>query len=269
MDEKDIATETEEVVEDVEDVTDEVAEDVAEEAKEPTVEDDGFDIDDLEYDENGDVIIPEEEGDKEISEEKEETSKAEDERDSKIKSLEERLAELTSRSKDTLKALGIESEDVLDGLAALTAETEGISVEEYLARRTEAKKATIKSQADFEAVAAADLAALQATFPETKNYKHIKDMPKEILAEFAKNRDLGLPAVKAYAAANVDGIRASTVASVKAEKSGKEHLQSAAPKGAKSTAIKMSRNELNEWRGLFPGMSDRDIVALYRKTAKK
>jgi hypothetical protein len=30
----------------------------------------------------------------------------------------------------------------------------------------------------------------------------------------------------------------------------------------------MTRSELNEWRGLFPGKSDKEIVALYRKTSK-
>ena len=67
MGEKDIATETDvidDVVEDVEDVAieeteeateEEVGEDADEEVEEPK----GFDIDDLEYDENGDIIIPE------------------------------------------------------------------------------------------------------------------------------------------------------------------------------------------------------------------
>lgn len=275
MEEKDIATETDvidDVVEDVEEVaieeTEEVTEEeVGEDADEEVEEPKGFDIDDLEYDENGDIIIPEDEEVKEEISEEEETPKA-DERDAKIKDLEERLAELTSQSRDTLKKLGIDNEDVLRGLADLAAETDGVSTEEYLAKKAEAARAAIASQTEFEKVAAADLAELQAKYPETKAYKHIKDMPKDILAEFANNRALGLPAVKAYAAANPDGIRESAVASVKAAKSGKDHLQSSVPKGSKTTAIKMTRSELNEWRGLFPGKSDKEIVALYRKTAK-
>lgn len=275
MEEKDIATETDvidDVVEDVEDVaieeTEEVTEEeVGEDADEEVEEPKGFDIDDLEYDENGDIIIPEDEEVKEEISEEEETPKV-DERDAKIKDLEERLAELTSQSRDTLKKLGIDNEDVLRGLADLAAETDGVSTDEYLAKKAEAARAAIASQTEFEKVAAADLAELQAKYPETKAYKHILDMPKEILAKFAKNRDLGLSAEEAYAAANPNGIRESAVASVKAAKNGKEHLQSSVPKGSKTTAIKMTRSELNEWRGLFPGKSDKEIVALYRKTSK-
>lgn len=271
MNEKDIATEIdEELVEDVEEVAEDETEEVNEEevgndADEEVEEPKGFNVDDLEYDENGDIIIPEDEEVKEEISEEEETPKV-DERDAKIKDLEERLAELTSQSKDTLKKLGIENEDVLRGLADLAAETDGVSTEEYLAKKAEVARAAIAEQTEFEKVFAADLAELQAKYPETKAYKHIKDMPKEILDEFAKNRDLGLSAVKAYAAANPDGIRESAVASVKAAKNGKEHLQSSVPKGSKTTAIKMTRSELNEWRGLFPGKSDKEIVALYRKT---
>lgn len=245
-----------------------------EETEEPEGE---FNVDDLEFDENGDLIIPDD-IDKGISnaEDGKETEVVEEKPDAKdveIKSLKQRLEELVSQSKDTLKKLGVEGDDVLKGLAELAAETDGVSTEEYLKARAEEKAKAdaeaIAHQTEFEKIAAADLAELQAKFPETKSYKHIKDMPKEILAEFAKNRDLGLPAVKAYAAANPDGIRESAVASAKAEKSGKEHLQSSVPKGSKSTAIKMTRTELNEWRGLFPDKSDKEIVALYRKTAKK
>lgn len=276
-------TEIEEDVTDVEieEETEEVEETVEETEETTESEEDkgGFDIDDLEYDENGDIIIPddtaEESSSETVEEEKQEESDSEpakDSRDERIKDLERKLADLEAQSLDTLKKLGVDSKDAMDGLASLAAETENLTKEEYLAKQAEARQkaqeAAIASQTAFEKVAAADLAELQANYPDTKAYKHVKDMPKEVLAKFAKYRDLGLPAKDAYAAANPDGIRTSVATSVKREVSGKEHLQSNVPKGSNKTAVKMSRAELEYWREIFGDrhLNDKEIVALYRKT---
>lgn len=243
-----------------------------------------FDPDDLEYDENGDIIIPDEESSEEI--EKEETSpKADeidtppaaeekpDERDARIAELLAELEELKSQSKDTLKKLGIEKDDILEGLADLAAEASDTTTEEYLAKRREEQEKERQRKTEelkqFEAVAAADLAILKENFPETKAYGHIKDMPKEVLKKFAEYRNKGIPAKEAYAAANVDGIRQDVATSAKkqAQSDAKAHLQSSVPKGSRNNGIRMSRSTLVEWRGLFPGMSDKEIISLYKKTA--
>lgn len=238
--------------------------------------DDGFDIDDLEYDENGDIIIPDETAEGTSSEDVENTAAKEPERDPKddtIAALKRELEDLKAQGLDTLKKLGVDTDDVMDGLVSLAADTNGDTKEEYIRKRDEARaKAAADAaaeQADYEKIAAQDLAELQAKYPETKDYKHVRDMPEEILSEYAKYRGLGLSAEKAYAAANPDGIRQSVATSVKREVSGKEHLQSSVPKGSKSSAVKITGAQMEEWRGYFPGKSDKEIVALFRKTASK
>ena len=267
--------EIEEETEEVEEAVEETEE--TKETTEPEEDNGGFNVDDLEYDENGDIIIPddtaEESSSETVEEEKHEESDSEpakDSRDERIAELERKLADLEAQSLDTLKKLGVDSTDAIDGLASLAAETENLTKEEYLAKQAEerqkAQEAAIASQTAFEKVAAADLAELHANYPETKEYKHIKDMPKEVLAKFAKYRDLGIPAKDAYAAANPDGIRTQVASATKKQTDGKAHLQSSIPKGSKNTAVKMTRSEINEWRGIFPGKSDKEIVALFRKT---
>ena len=240
----------------------------------------GFDIDDLEYDENGDIIIPDETADGtsnetvgETVEKKEEAKEPErDPKDDTIDALRRELEGIKAQALDTLKKLGVDTDDAIDGLTSLAAETDGVSKEDYIRIREQARAKeiadAIEKQTAFEQIAAKDLAELQAKYPETKAYKHVKDMPADILRKFARNRDLGLSAEEAYAAANPDGIRTSVAASVKREVSGKEHLQSNVPKGSNKTAVKMTSAELEYWREIFGDrhLSDKEIVALYRKT---
>lgn len=285
------STDEEEVI--TEELDYEVEEETAEEETEDiSVEEveDGF-----EFDEDGNIVIPDDEeedaddseGDepewgepgeeehKDPQEEAEPDDKptAPDDRDAEIAELRRQLEELKSVGKDTLTKLGVEdAEDVLMGLAELAADTEGITKEEYLSKKREADKEAQQRElarvAAFERMAREDLAALQAAYPETLSFKTIRDMPKDILAKFGRYRDMGLPPKEAYAAANPDGIR-TTVATAARQKSlreSKSHLTSAVPKGSKDTSIKMSKAELAEWRDTFPGKSDKEIFALYRAT---
>lgn len=296
-DEKEIIEEEAEVnTESEEDTAPELEEDPAAEDGEGEAEeegDDGVSVEDIEYDENGNAIIPEgiekeetstedDEKEEEKAEEHEEpeaeeaeAEKAEeppiDEKEARILALEERLALLESQGKDTLKLLGVENDDVLEGLTSLAAEMEDKATEDYKKERDERmqKKREEKAAevAEFEKLAAKDLAELQAEYPQTKEYKHVRDMPRDVLAKFADLRNRGVSAVDAYAAANRDGIRAYAATSAKkATSNGKEHLQSSIPKASKNTAPKMTRADLEYWRGMFPKKSDKEIVALFRKT---
>jgi hypothetical protein len=278
--EKDILdTEIEEDIIDVEieEEPEEMPEEIPEDTPESEEEKGGFDIDNLKYDENGDIIIPddtaEESSSEDVEEEKHEESDSEpakDSRDERIKDLERKLADLEAQSLDTLKKLGVDSTDAMDGLATLAAETDNVSKEEYIRKRDEARQKAIEDAisetAKNEKVYADDLAELQANYSTAKGYKHIKDMPKEIYDKFAHYRYLGLPAKDAYAAANPDGIRNDVASATKRQTDSKAHLQSSVPKGSNKTAVKMTRSEINEWRGIFPGKSDKEIVALFRKT---
>lgn len=270
--------------------------------------------DDLEYDEEGNIVIPEEdeefhteddladedpdhpvpddaEDEEEIPEENDEADPVKEApdaeagapdadlaarlaaRDREYEDLRHRHDEQTAQIKDTLAALGVDSEDELAGLVRLAAEASGEKPEEYLAKRAEeAKKAEAMQmyrRAEFEKKKRADLSEVQALYPETKQYGDIEDIPN--FRRFAELRDMGLSPKEAYIAANPDAARESVAAAVKqgALNDTKKHLRSSVPKGAKDGSVRMSRAEFAEWRELFPGKSDKEIVALYRQTIRK
>lgn len=273
--------------------TEEDFEDSEEETEEET--------DDFEYDEDGNIIFPDDEeeeeaaeddgeeaegdGDGEEAEEETDSTPAEadtepeptpaepDKRDAENAELRRQLAELQSMAKEALTRLGVEKEDALLGLAELAGETDGVTGEEFLENKRKADRekmqAVLAERAAFEKMAQEDLAVLHTEYPETKAYKTIWDMPENIRTKFGRNRDLGLSAKDAYAAANPDGIReaVATAARQKSLRGSKSHLSSVVPQGARDTsAVRMTRSELAEWRGYFPGKSDKEIVALYKET---
>ena len=259
------------VTEDHEEAPEDAPEDAAEApAQEPAP--DAEAEDDFAYDDDDNIIIPDEIDEGSPSDEGKEENAAPDARDVELQRLREELDDLRSQSKDTLKKLGIETEDVMDGLASLAAESADETKEEYLAKRATARtaerEARAKRVAEFEELAAKDLAELQQIYPETKGYKHVRDMPEEVFEKFARNRNLGLPAKEAYAAANIDGIRSGAVQAGhrRAMNDSKAHLQASNPKSAKGSGIRIPHAEMEMWRGMFPYKSDKEIAALYKKT---
>ena len=272
----------------------EIAEIVGDEDNTDTVDDE------FEYDENGDIIIPdvdediEENGeDADVTEEEpsteeeegaendaegEETPEAEEDTPESENTAEsEELARLRAlvksyeaQAKDTLSKLGVEGDDALAGLARLAAEAEGKTPEEYTKeladkKRTEEAMALLK-RTEFERMAAADLAGLKAIYPDLKDTKSIFDIPN--FKRFGELRDKGLSLKEAYSAANPDAIRKNVAEAVTKQNlnESKSHLKSNVPKGTKDTALHMSKAELNTWREMFPKMSDKEIIDLYRKT---
>lgn len=210
--------------------------------------------DEFEYDEEGNIVIPDVEFDPEedelgedteeetpeeesedegkdgeseevtAEEQKEEETPEEataepDPRDEEISDLKARLKAIESQAKATLKAIGVETEDAMSGLVKVAAETEGKSEDEYNAEKAkrendEIARNMLRNQL-FEAKATADLKELHAAYPETKQYSHIKDLPADVRGKFGKFRDMGLSAKEAYAAANPDGARQAVADSVK------------------------------------------------------
>ena len=290
----------------------EEAEEIFEETEE-VVADDNQEDDEFEYDEEGNIVIPEVEfEDEEYSEEEEDTDTEEDEsenadeenaeeetadpdgepakeqekaegkeeepeakpdpRDARIKELEDKLRAIESQSKDTLKKLGKENVDLIDGLAELAAEATGKPLKEYKEEREKELREQLEQERQrniaFEAKAQSDLKELHLAYPETQKYKHVRELPAEILQKFGKYRELGLPAKEAYAAANPDGVRADVAASVKkqAMHDSKAHLQSTVPKSSKNDGVVMSKAELISWREMFPNMSDAEIKKLYKQS---
>lgn len=270
-----------------------------EEADDDTEKDDEF-----EYDDDGNIIIPdviededqdedgdddaadtdddtddEDEGDDgsddEDKEPKEPEAKPEgkDEKDAQIESLKKELDALKAQSADTLAKLGVKSDNVLEGLEKVAAESDDMSLDEYRKKKAESQRddaaRKLLQQTEFEKKMLSDFAEIQREFPETRGLKSLREI--ENLAKFGRFRDLGLSPKEAYAAANPDSVRKSVAAATKQQSLNetKAHLKSAVPAGSKDDGIAISKKELREWRDLFPNLSDKEISRLYRESAKK
>lgn len=260
--------------------------------------------DEFEYDDDGNIIIPdviededqdedgdddaadtdddtddEDEGDDgsddEDKEPKEPEAKPEgkDEKDTQIESLKKELDALKAQSADTLAKLGVKSDNVLEGLEKVAAESDDMSLDEYRKKKAESQRddaaRKLLQQTEFEKKMLSDFAEIQREFPETRGLKSLREI--ENLAKFGRFRDLGLSPKEAYAAANPDSVRKSVAAATKQQSLNetKAHLKSAVPAGSKDDGITISKKELREWRDLFPNLSDKEISRLYRESAKK
>ena len=260
--------------------------------------------DEFEYDDDGNIIIPdviededqdedgdddaadtdddtddEDEGDDgsddEDKEPKEPEAKPEgkDEKDAQIESLKKELDALKAQSADTLAKLGVKSDNVLEGLEKVAAESDDMSLDEYRKKKAESQRddaaRKLYQQAEFEKKMQSDFEEIQREFPETRGLKSLREI--ENLAKFGRFRDLGLSPKEAYTAANPDSVRKSVAAATKQQSLNetKAHLKSAVPAGSKDDGIVISKKELREWRDLFPNLSDKEISKLYRESAKK
>jgi len=245
-------------------------------AQEPTEDaeetDSAEDDEELNFDENGDVIIPSDDKGKTDTDPKEtkETAPSESELAKQLAALQKEHNELLSQTRDTLKKLGVKEEDARRGLAKLAADEDGISIEEYLQKRAadyETEEAVrIVKQQKFQQKAAQDLAEIKAAFAGLDDVQTILDLPN--FQRFAQLRDMGLSPKEAYIAANPEGVR-SQVADATRKKTledSKAHLKSSVPKGSRDSGVRMTRSELQTWREMFPGKSDKEIVKLYRET---
>lgn len=270
-----------------------------EEADDDTEKDDEF-----EYDDDGNIIIPdviededqdedgddntadtdddtddEDEGEDGSDDEDKETPKPEtqpegkDEKDAQIEALTKELDALKAQSADTLAKLGVKSDNVLEGLEKVAAESDDMSLDEYRKKKAESQRddaaRKLLQQAEFEKKMQSDFAEIQREFPETRGMKSLREI--ENLAKFGRFRDLGLSPKEAYAAANPDSVRKSVAAATKQQSLNetKAHLKSAVPAGSKDDGIAISKKELKEWRDLFPNLSDKEISKLYKESAKK
>ncbi len=245
--------------------------DIEEDAEE-TEEIDNIDDEELEYDEDGNVIETE-------SEDNEAATQVEEreinETDNKVSppadnSMQKKYDEREAVIKDALKALGIEASNVEEGLLRLAADATGMSVEDYAKQRNENRKLEeaqrVYKEVMLERMVQQDLNDLHTLFPETKSITKFEDIPNA--KRYAELRDKGLSAKEAYSAANADARREVIANSVKQQtiNASKSHLKSNVPIASKDTSIKISRGEMEQMRELFPDKSDKELVALYKKT---
>ena len=255
------------------------------------------DSDEFEFDDEGNIIIPEveeetsededdleeqedaagETSDKETEPEKvqepakePEPAPARDARDEENERLRRQVAEYDRLAKKALAKMGVDAKDGKSALIKLAAEAEGVSEDEYAKKHAEdletEKAREFYKMAKFNEKKARDLAAVHAAYPYTKKYKSVEEFPN--FQEFAQRRDNGESPAKAYVNSHNEEYTEEVVRSVKQQSLNgtKDHIKSAVPKGAKNNQVTMTKAELSQWRDMFPNMSDKEIIALYRKT---
>lgn len=251
-------------------------------------DEDAAEEDDLEfeYDEDGNIVIPgddgeaDEEGDTTPNDHPSEaapppeTDPAPAEKppvESEAETLRRELDTYKARTRAALKKMGYESENILDSLDQMGAEADGKTVEEYRAEIEAETKKKAAEDADFNtrfaAKKAADLAAVHAAYPEAKKYTDVDQFPNA--SRFKLLMDGGATAEEAFRATHPEEVAAHVATAVKqGARDSKEHLRSNVPRGAKDTSVQMTREELADYREMFPGLTDKEIVKLYRSAKK-
>jgi hypothetical protein len=248
--------------------------------------DDDVEVDEFNFDDDGNIVVPEEKttdsgnNDNNPVNENDNEPTAEatpkpDSKDDEIERLRKQLSERDAQIRETLKSLGANEDEGVEGLEKLAAEAEDLTLEEYRQKKTErisqeeAKRLVQRQK--FEEKKRADLIAVQQEYPDAKKYNSVEEFPH--FAKFAEMRDKGLSPAEAYLVANSKGVISNVVDSTKQSarnlSSTKEHLRSNVPAGAKDKSITISKRQMAEYRDLFPDMSDKELVALYKQTMKK
>ncbi len=197
--------------------------------------------------------------------------KSSDDRDQRIRELEDEKRRLRHAGKKVLEKLGVkDTDDLYLGLIEAGADMEDVPPDEY--RKTveaavESERA--KSEADalqYETLMQLDLAEVKRNYPDAASYNSVAEFPHA--KRFAELRDLGLSAKEAYIASHPDAVRRNVAESVRKQNLAetKNHIHSTVPKGTKDTSVTIPKKELEEWRDLFPDCSDRELAKLYKKT---
>ena len=101
-----------------------------------------------------------------------------------------------------------------------------------------------------------DVEELKALFPELAELDSITKLKNP--TRYAALRDMGLSVSEAYLATTPRETRQDNRA----------HLTSSVPRGAKSPASPMTKQQLNQARAIFGDMSDAEIYNLYKKVTK-
>lgn len=248
-----------------EEYTEEVEENSAADDTDTADDEDYFDLDEDEAEKEADE--PDDDGD--ADPEDEESGEESDEDESADEHTEE-APEKTENSalegavRNLLDALDIKNpSDLVGEIEKLTAESLGVSPEEYEQRKARA--------AAWEAQMQRDIDAIHEAYPATKKYKSLKELPnKEKFGKLMDDPGLNLTVVEAFAATHPDIVKAHNRSPGKKSdlKGTKDHIKSSVPKGAKDTSTFISKSEMEAYREMFPDLSKEDIKKLYKSASK-
>ena len=111
--------------------------------------------------------------------------------------------------------------------------------------------------ADYEALAAADLEAIKQKFPAMRSLTHLGEI--ENAERYGALRDAGLTVEEAFLATNYARL-------TRRAGDNRAHLAGSMPRSNSAPMGRMSYGELVAARELFDGLSDREIEALWRRT---
>ena len=114
-----------------------------------------------------------------------------------------------------------------------------------------------ETRIDYEALAREDVSSLKREFAELSALSSILELDNP--TRYGELRDLGLSPREAYLATRTRGKEKTVVYD------NRSHLRSAIPKSHGGGIDTMGIGELREARELFAGMSDAEIIRLYKK----
>ena len=118
---------------------------------------------------------------------------------------------------------------------------------------------------DYAAMAASDVAELNRLFPSLG----ITDLRKiDNAGRYGALRDMGLSVEEAFRATNHARIGAQSTPVVR-KADGKAHIKGDMPAHQATDGFSMSAAEMRDARELFPGKSDKEIIALYRSVSRR
>lgn len=188
-------------------------------------------------------------------------STEDDKPEADAKAPDSKYAALETLVKEALKKNGYDTSDIEKALSQMASDSDENDPGK---EKTDTPKDT--SQIEFDRIKQSDLAEIHAAYPETQKYKTIDEMPN--FNEFGTYRDKGVPAVKAFIAANPDIVKSGVANSVKQQSLNdtKNHLRTRVPNSSGKSAQGMTYRELKEWREMFPGYTDKQIIKIYNES---
>lgn len=258
-------------------------------------DDDDDDLADFEFDEDGNIVVNGDDDDDDNAEAEEQDDESDDDDEDRDdtqsvetkddddpdepevntapkKHTEKTDADFRAAVKDMLIKLGEENvsdDQLLERVMKVAAETADMSLDDYK-RHLEAQRIVEDSKkreekSEQERVMAADLSALKTSFTELHGVDHLSKIAN--FNRYCELRAQGSSAKEAYLATNGEVIRANMAKNVqkKSLAGTKNHLSATGGKASGVSHKGISKREMDALRDQFEGLSDKEILKLYRR----